>query len=329
MNTWLGAVGHFHPLLVHLPLGILLFALMLEGLARRERFGALAPAALPVWVIGALAAVLSCLTGWMQADNGDYAADLLDRHRWAGVAVAVLALATCALKARRYFRGVMIASVVLLPAVLLSGHWGITLTHGADYLQAAAPVPEEAALPPSADIPDADVPEPPADAIETLRSNGVAISPVGQGQHFLSLNFVNAAAATPETGAALRALHAHVAWLKMPGMSLNDTVLQWIAGFENLTRLSLEHSNATDASLGHLTGLQKLVYLNLVGTKVSAGGARSLASLPALRQLYLYGTAVTAADSAALAATLPNVRFELGDYRLPVLPSDTVLLKQN
>lgn len=329
MNTWLRHIGHFHPLLVHLPLGILFFALMLEMLTRKERFSALGPAVLPVWVIGAVAAVLSCLTGWLQAGSGNYEAVLLDRHRWAGVAVAALALAACALKAHRHFRGVIISSIVLLPAVLLSGHWGIVLTHGTGYINPTAAEPEETALPQSADIPDVEVSEPSPEAIETLRRNGVVVSPVGQEQHFLSLNFINASAVTPEAGAALRTLHDHVAWLKMPGMSLNDTVLQWIAGFENLTRLSLDHSNANDAALAYLPALKKLVYLNLVGTKVSAEGARNLEQLPALRQVYLYGTAVTTADSAALAAAMPGVRFDLGAYRLPVLPSDTTLLKQD
>lgn len=329
MNTLLRLIGHFHPLLVHLPLGILLFALLLEGLARRERFQALAPAALPVWLTGALTAALSCLTGWLQAASGDYETELLDLHRWAGIAVAALTLAVCVLKVRRYIKGATIAFGLLMPTILLAGHWGISLTHGTAYLSGDAHMQEAEAAPVFADIPDAEVPKPPAAAVETLRRNGVVVLPVGQGQSFLSLNFVNTPVITPETGAALQVLHAHVAWLKMPGMILNDTTLQWIGGLENLTRLSLDHSNANDASLAQLSGLKKLVYLNLVGTKVTVQGGQSLTVLPALQRLYLYGTALTLADSASLATALPNVRFELGDYRLPILPSDTVFLKQN
>ncbi|MDX1912113.1 MAG: c-type cytochrome domain-containing protein [Saprospiraceae bacterium] len=120
--------GRLHPLLVHLPIGILLLAALFDGLSRQPRWSQLAPAVGLMYRIGAATAILSCLSGWALADSGEYEAITLSRHRWLGVATTAVSLAACILPRRGWWGALC---VVLLA---LTGHLGGSMTHGPDYL---------------------------------------------------------------------------------------------------------------------------------------------------------------------------------------------------
>lgn len=117
-----------HPLLVHLPIGILLLAALCEGLGGLPRWAYLRPAVPFMVRTGAIAAVLACLTGWQLAASGAYGGDTLWWHRWLGIGTAVAALAAGWLPGRRVW---MAVGTGLLVA---AGHLGGTLTHGAGFL---------------------------------------------------------------------------------------------------------------------------------------------------------------------------------------------------
>lgn len=128
-------VGRFHPLLVHLPIGFLLLAVVLEWWPSDK----LRPAIRVSWVLGALSAVAAAVCGWLLATEAG-AGDTLFWHRWLGVSVAVLAVAGVWLTRDG---GKLARGYGLLTAVLLgvAGHQGGNLTHGSDYLVEHAPAP--------------------------------------------------------------------------------------------------------------------------------------------------------------------------------------------
>ena len=121
-------LGRLHPLLVHLPIGILLFGLGLMVVGRRKKTD-VETAVSFAWGLGALSAVLACGAGWLLAQSGEYDTDMVSRHQWTGLATAALAGLTYWLKNYRW-------PLALTTAVLLSvaGHYGGNLTHGEDYL---------------------------------------------------------------------------------------------------------------------------------------------------------------------------------------------------
>lgn len=126
-------IGRFHPLLVHLPIGFLLMAVLLEWWPGDK----LRPAIRVSWSLGALAAVAAAGAGWLlAAESGD--GDTLFWHRWLGISVAVLAVAGVWLTRTGGSRA---KGYGLLVAVLLSiaGHQGGNLTHGETYLVEHAP----------------------------------------------------------------------------------------------------------------------------------------------------------------------------------------------
>jgi mono/diheme cytochrome c family protein len=148
-------VGRFHPLLVHVPIGVLVLAALLQGLAwwRPLRFGGLERVIPFILAIGALTAALSALTGYLLGSSGGYAGDTFELHRLSGFAVAIAACAAAlasALSARRAdaIRGRVYALLLTLTLASLvsAGHLGATLTHGEGYLTEHAPPPLRAVL---------------------------------------------------------------------------------------------------------------------------------------------------------------------------------------
>ena len=134
-------LGRFHPLVVHLPIGFLLLAVVLEVWpGDRVR-----PAIRVAWVLGALSAVAAAVAGWLLASGGGYGGNTLFWHRWAGVAVAALAVGGVFVQNK----GGMTAKVYGLmtaAALTLAGHQGGNLTHGEEYLfQYAPPVVQQLA----------------------------------------------------------------------------------------------------------------------------------------------------------------------------------------
>ena len=133
--------GRFHPLVVHLPIGFLLLAVLLEFWPGERARSATRVA----WWLGAASAVGAAGAGWLLASDGGYGGDTLFWHRWAGVAVAVLAVGGCFVNVR----GGMLAKgygVLTAVALTLAGHQGGNLTHGEEYLfQYAPPVVQRVA----------------------------------------------------------------------------------------------------------------------------------------------------------------------------------------
>lgn len=136
-------LGRFHPILVHLPIGLLILVPVLEvagAFGRRDDLRSAAGFVLAVAAIGALAAALD---GWLLARHGGYAGPLVVRHMWSGVALAALCLIAAA--ARPWFAaepgrwpgfvfiyGPLLAATVALMA--WTSHQGGGLTHGETFL---------------------------------------------------------------------------------------------------------------------------------------------------------------------------------------------------
>lgn len=131
--------GRFHPLLVHLPIGILLVALLLQWLSRRRAYAPGDDALLRVlWVSGAVTAWVSCLTGYLLSLSGEYDQQTVNLHMWMAVGVALVATLICILVFRRQAGSLLTgSSLLLLLLITAAGHLGGSLTHGSGYLTAA------------------------------------------------------------------------------------------------------------------------------------------------------------------------------------------------
>ncbi len=139
-GSWSLFIGRFHPLLVHLPIGMLIIAFILEWMSRHRRLAFLAPSVLPVLIFGSLSAIASCIAGYLLSLTGGYDESALALHMWLGIAVAVISVLLCVLKRYTVFRkGWLPVSALMVLLLSAAGHFGGNLTHGEDYLTAAMP----------------------------------------------------------------------------------------------------------------------------------------------------------------------------------------------
>ena len=127
--------GHFHVVLVHLPIGILLLACVFQWLERRPKFSSLHAATNIALLIGMVCAILSALTGYLLSFSGDYDEGLVITHQWFGISVAVVSVAMFYYHSKAAsFKTQVSVSILLFVLILITGHLGGSLTHGSDYL---------------------------------------------------------------------------------------------------------------------------------------------------------------------------------------------------
>ncbi len=137
-------LGRFHPVWVHLPIGILLLLGLLElaGLAGRRPGMSWLPTLSErqrtlILAIGAIASAIAALLGWFLARSGDYDLAQVSRHQWLGIAAAAAAaILLAAHRVRWLYPPLLVGSLVLLA---VAAHAGAQITHGKDYLTARMP----------------------------------------------------------------------------------------------------------------------------------------------------------------------------------------------
>lgn len=137
-------IGRFHPLIVHLPIGFLLMALFIEWFQKGNETNIKQQLINQIWLLGAISAVIAALFGWLLANTGNYPENEIFWHRWLGVVLAIIAVLGWYIKwqPKKFNRSVRkIVPVSLLVLLLIEGHLGGNLTHGADYLLEYAPKP--------------------------------------------------------------------------------------------------------------------------------------------------------------------------------------------
>ncbi len=142
-------IGRLHPLILHLPIGLMFGLLLIEGLAlvidTKARAWKVCRGAYIALL--ALSSIAAAVTGYILSLEGQRSGDILIRHKWFGVAVAGLSLVVLILtttrshllKARTQALYRLLAMVGLLVAITITGHLGGQLTHGPRFLATNAP----------------------------------------------------------------------------------------------------------------------------------------------------------------------------------------------
>ena len=146
-SFWLwNFLGRLHPLAVHFPVSLLLFAAVLEVFTIKNFNSKLRPGINIVLAAGVVTSIVSVILGLLLARNGDYGEDTLSLHQWSGVAAACLGGLSLfflfrILKNNQFnlikpYRAILLLTGI---GVCVAGHFGASLTHGNDYLTATLP----------------------------------------------------------------------------------------------------------------------------------------------------------------------------------------------
>ena len=128
-------LGHLHPVLVHLPIGILLLACFFQLLTAKEKYNYLKPAIGSTLFCGMITAIFTCITGFILSNSGDYDEDLVGKHQWFGITVAAVSIIYYLLQRGKVIvKYSWVMPVLLIVLISITGHLGGSITHGSDYL---------------------------------------------------------------------------------------------------------------------------------------------------------------------------------------------------
>lgn len=137
--------GRFHPLFVHLPIGFLMIAFIMEVCSRFRNFEHLKASISFVLLLGIISGMAAVVSGYLLSLGGGYDDQALFVHQWLGISVVLFALGALIIKEKfshlaifKTYLPIFSTSVVLL---MLTGHMGGNLTHGSDYLTQYMPDP--------------------------------------------------------------------------------------------------------------------------------------------------------------------------------------------
>ena len=135
-------VGRFHPLVVHMPIGFLAAIAALQALQWVFRFEFRTANRVLLWLC-ALSALASTALGTLLIWPGGYSGEILNDHRWFGIATSAVCVWMLFAHHFSSWLGRSAYSLLLfasLGLVAATGHYGGSLTHGEDYLTAYLPV---------------------------------------------------------------------------------------------------------------------------------------------------------------------------------------------
>jgi uncharacterized membrane protein len=129
--------GNFHPLFVHLPIGFLVLAILLQIIFFKTKNDAI-PRLMPlILLLSFLSAVFSSITGYILLQTGGYEIELAEKHQYSGI---LLTIFTGLLYFLRNYKTAYQLGWVLVSIMLgVTGHLGGSLTHGEDFLTLKAP----------------------------------------------------------------------------------------------------------------------------------------------------------------------------------------------
>lgn len=144
--TWLQPLGRMHPLLLHLPIGVVSLLVLLPLLKKELTDTAYQKIQSFVIDLGLILTIFTTLLGLFLAQEEGYSSDAVSTHKWLAVglcaALYALHLTQQVEKKNKLVTNGLIGLGFLL--IVLTGHYGGAITHGEDYLW--EPIMDEEAL---------------------------------------------------------------------------------------------------------------------------------------------------------------------------------------
>lgn len=142
--NWDIFIGRFHPLLVHLPIGIFILGYLFEVLLRfgfKKLIGSRKTIVL-TYSLGFFFGLLAALTGWLLSFSNDYGLDSLSNHKNMGFVALVVMLLVIIYQikgAKTNAKLKLSGSTLAIILISITGHLGGNLTHGDSYLTKYGP----------------------------------------------------------------------------------------------------------------------------------------------------------------------------------------------
>ena len=129
-------LGSLHPLIVHLPIGIVLLTIAIDVFMRNKN-NSVQRVITMGWFFSFFSGLLAAIFGWFLGDNGYYLESQINIHKWSGIAFVSVCFILWLLRytnfrfSKSFNRSVNLTSIILL---MITGHFGGEMTHGQNYL---------------------------------------------------------------------------------------------------------------------------------------------------------------------------------------------------
>ncbi|GMQ24495.1 ribonuclease inhibitor [Algoriphagus sp. oki45] len=139
LSFFLPLLGRFHPILVHLPIGILVFAVILIFLSKKQDKTFL-PAIQLAFLLGSIGGVLACISGFLQYQFEGFSLDTVQFHLIFGILTTAAGFFFYRKSKKTNDPSTLKwSSTALIGALLFTGHLGGTITHGEGYFTEVMP----------------------------------------------------------------------------------------------------------------------------------------------------------------------------------------------
>jgi uncharacterized membrane protein len=316
MQDFIYFLGRFHVLALHLPIALVLVAVLLDWLARSARYQQLA-AALPfLWGLAAISAVLTAALGYMHLAEGTFTGPSASAHRFFGTSVGVLAVVLwwlCSRHADLYKKINITTGVVALALVTITGHYGGNLTHGETFLLQFAPGASRSRQPAEGTTAFLGAGAADPELVGLLYTNGFLVRQVSPTDpHIVVSIYSPGAHVVAQHMAILESAANEIAELNLQDAGVDDSLLANIGKFNELTRLRLSRNEVTDRTVVAIAAsMPKLERLNLYANRgVTDASIEVFAGMQSLRRLDIWRTSISEEGMARLRDLRPDIELQ-------------------
>ena len=137
IGKWVGFLGEFHPLFLHLPIGALMLVMVMEFF-RLVTFGKYQPKTTLALFFAAATGIFAVVFGYCLYLTGEFSGELIEEHKRDGIIFTILLIATFLVKylsdvypLTKAFKPTYVMGLLATTATMMSaGHHGGEITHG-------------------------------------------------------------------------------------------------------------------------------------------------------------------------------------------------------
>ncbi len=149
---WLQPLGRLHPMILHFPIVLLLLAMLLEFFRFKESYTGeklYQNFTTGLLLTGVLLAAVTVIMGLFLSKEEGYSGSTLQWHKWTGVSIVFFSSIIYWSRNSSWYKASVAkaGAVITVLCLIVTGHYGATLTHGDNFVLAALiPAKEKVAV---------------------------------------------------------------------------------------------------------------------------------------------------------------------------------------